>query len=133
MHCHIRALADFITNIQQLLIFGLGQGESIEDDETFYSEQFNYDLRISNFLRWPFKSQYTADQLKKKVQAASCLQKPKSVGTVSLKSADPFDKPVIDPKYLSHPDDISSLLEGYVCTLHSFNRVMMECPTVYLL
>jgi len=33
------------------------------------------------------------------------LQRPKSVGTLSLRSADPLMHPAIDPKYLSDPED----------------------------
>ncbi|WP_248616804.1 GMC family oxidoreductase [Paraoerskovia marina] len=42
------------------------------------------------------------------------LLKPESVGTVSLRSANPFDKPAIDPRYLSDPDgrDRAALLAG---------------------
>jgi choline dehydrogenase len=32
---------------------------------------------------------------------------------VTLQSADPQDDPVIDPKFLSHPDDIKVLVKGY--------------------
>ncbi|KIW07570.1 hypothetical protein, variant [Verruconis gallopava] len=37
---------------------------------------------------------------------------PQSRGTVSLKSADPADPPVLDPKFLSHPFDRVALLDG---------------------
>jgi choline dehydrogenase len=42
------------------------------------------------------------------------LVAPKSTGTVTLASADPFDKPVIDPRYLSDPDgvDRAAMLSG---------------------
>lgn len=42
------------------------------------------------------------------------LLRPESSGTVSLASADPFDKPRIDPRYLSDPDgkDRAALLFG---------------------
>eukprot|EP01083_Nonionella_stella_P132739 403594_1 len=40
------------------------------------------------------------------------LMHPQSSGTITLASADPFDKPVIDPCYLSHEDDIKSLIRG---------------------
>lgn len=40
------------------------------------------------------------------------LLKPKSRGTIRLKSTDPHEKPLIDPKYLSHKDDIQTLVEG---------------------
>jgi choline dehydrogenase len=40
------------------------------------------------------------------------LLHPKSRGTLRLASADPHDKPVVDPGYLSHPDDLPSLIEA---------------------
>ncbi|MDV7214363.1 GMC family oxidoreductase [Streptomyces prunicolor] len=40
------------------------------------------------------------------------LLHPKSRGTLRLASADPHDKPVIDPKYLSHPDDLPDLVDA---------------------
>ena len=43
----------------------------------------------------------------------SCLLRPKSRGTVTLKSSDPLDDPLIDPKFLSHPDDMKDMIEGY--------------------
>ncbi|ROS74459.1 GMC family oxidoreductase [Cellulomonas sp. PhB143] len=44
------------------------------------------------------------------------LVAPKSTGTITLASADPFDKPVIDPRYLSDPEgaDRAALLSGLV-------------------
>src|SRR5690606_36574025 len=32
--------------------------------------------------------------------------RPKSRGTVTLRSSDPRDNPVVDPKFLGHPDDL---------------------------
>jgi choline dehydrogenase len=40
------------------------------------------------------------------------LMHPKSRGTVRLASADPHDKPVIDPRYLSHPGDLADLIDA---------------------
>jgi choline dehydrogenase-like flavoprotein len=39
----------------------------------------------------------------------NCNLRPQSRGTVTLASADPRDPPLIDPNYLSHPDDIAVL------------------------
>jgi choline dehydrogenase len=41
------------------------------------------------------------------------LLRPKSTGTVTLKSADPEDDPLIDPQFLSHPEDIKTMVQGY--------------------
>lgn len=40
------------------------------------------------------------------------LLHPKSKGELLLQSNDPFDKPLIDPRYLSNDDDIETLIEG---------------------
>ncbi|XP_048768066.2 alcohol dehydrogenase [acceptor]-like isoform X2 [Ostrea edulis] len=40
------------------------------------------------------------------------LLRPKSKGTIALQSADPFDPPVIDPRYLEHTEDVKTLLKG---------------------
>jgi len=42
---------------------------------------------------------------------ALCLR-PDSRGRIALRSADPFDEPVIDPQYLTEGDDLEILLEG---------------------
>jgi choline dehydrogenase-like flavoprotein len=40
------------------------------------------------------------------------LLHPKSRGTLRLASADPHEKPIVDPRYLSHPDDLTQLIEA---------------------
>ncbi|CAC5386015.1 unnamed protein product [Mytilus coruscus] len=54
------------------------------------------------------------DQLKKRgskneFTMLNILSHPRSKGTIRLKSADPFDYPIINPNYLQHPDDIKVL------------------------
>ncbi|XP_067676235.1 alcohol dehydrogenase [acceptor]-like [Haliotis asinina] len=44
--------------------------------------------------------------------ALPTLLRPKSVGTIRLRSTNPFEYPVIDPNYLSHPDDVKTLIRG---------------------
>lgn len=45
------------------------------------------------------------------------LSHPKSFGTLRLRSRNPMEFPVLDPRYLSHPDDVSTMVEGlFVCT-----------------
>jgi choline dehydrogenase-like flavoprotein len=41
-----------------------------------------------------------------------CVLRPKSRGEVTLDSRDPRTAPLIDPKFLSHPDDADLLLKG---------------------
>ncbi|ODM94348.1 Glucose dehydrogenase [FAD, quinone], partial [Orchesella cincta] len=40
------------------------------------------------------------------------LGKPNSRGEVRLASSDPFDKPVLDPKYFTHSEDVKILVDG---------------------
>ncbi|XP_071533017.1 glucose dehydrogenase [FAD, quinone]-like [Panulirus ornatus] len=40
------------------------------------------------------------------------LNRPKSRGSVTLNSSDPFDSPIIHTNYFSHPDDIAAVVRG---------------------
>ncbi|GFT74078.1 glucose dehydrogenase [Nephila pilipes] len=42
----------------------------------------------------------------------SQIQHPKSKGEVTLRSSNPYDPPIIDPKYFSHPDDMDVIVAG---------------------
>jgi choline dehydrogenase-like flavoprotein len=54
-----------------------------------------------------------------------CLLRPKSVGTVSLASADPVAVPDIDPRFFDHPDDLEAKVDGYKLT-----RKIMDAPAL---
>ena len=41
-----------------------------------------------------------------------CVLRPKSRGQVTLESANPADAPMIDPAFLSHPEDLQTLTRG---------------------
>jgi choline dehydrogenase len=49
------------------------------------------------------------------------LLRPKSRGYIKLRSANPLDHPVIDPKYYSHPEDIRVMTEGVKIALRVAN------------
>ncbi|MGR3621184.1 GMC family oxidoreductase [Pseudophaeobacter sp.] len=46
------------------------------------------------------------------ISCHTCVLRPKSRGTVSLNSGDPSAAPRIDPQFLSHPDDLATLIKG---------------------
>uniref|UniRef100_A0A8W8J5B5 Glucose-methanol-choline oxidoreductase N-terminal domain-containing protein n=1 Tax=Magallana gigas TaxID=29159 RepID=A0A8W8J5B5_MAGGI len=46
------------------------------------------------------------------ILVSNILLHPKSKGTIRLRSADPFDPPLIDPNYLDHPGDVKDFLKG---------------------
>ena len=52
----------------------------------------------------------------------TCLLRPKSRGEVTLRSADPKDDPKIDPKFLSHPDDMKDMVAGYKKMMKVMNK-----------
>jgi choline dehydrogenase-like flavoprotein len=54
-----------------------------------------------------------------------CLLRPKSRGTVALKSADPNAAPLIDPNFLGETEDLESMVAGYKTT-----RRLLETPTL---
>lgn len=51
-------------------------------------------------------------RFKSGVSLHACLLRPQSRGTVQLASADPAAAPLIDPRYLEHPDDLTGLIRG---------------------
>ena len=54
-----------------------------------------------------------------------CVLRPKSVGEVTLASRDPLAAPLINPRFLEHPDDIECLLKGY-----KLARQIMNAPAM---
>jgi choline dehydrogenase-like flavoprotein len=54
-----------------------------------------------------------------------CLLRPKSRGSVALKSADPTQPPLIDPNFLGEADDLEAMVAGYKTT-----QRLMETPAL---
>ena len=53
----------------------------------------------------------------------ACVLRPKSRGTVKLASHDPAEKPLIDPRYLSEPEDMDVLVKGF-----HMARAILDAP-----
>jgi len=54
-----------------------------------------------------------------------CVLRPKSRGTVTIAGGDMREPPVIDPKYLDHPDDIEGMVAGY-----HLARKLLDAPAI---
>lgn len=77
---------------------------------TSQSDGFGADIQ---FFAIPYAPLQPGAQGKAKmavISAQAC--RPKSRGRVTLRSADPMDIPVIDPRYMTHPYDLAMQIEG---------------------
>lgn len=54
-----------------------------------------------------------------------CLLRPKSRGEVTLANTDPMQAPLIDPSFLTHEDDLETLVKGYKLT-----QKLMDAPAL---
>ena len=66
-------------------------------------------------IELPYASEVVAKQYEPPKTAwalRSGLVGPKSRGAVRLRSADPADRPIVDARFLSHPDDVRALAHG---------------------
>jgi choline dehydrogenase-like flavoprotein len=52
--------------------------------------------------------------------------RPKSRGSVTLRSADPKDKPIVDPNFLADPDDLRCSVEGVKISRDIFNAPSLQ-------
>ena len=43
----------------------------------------------------------------------TCNLRPRSIGSITLRSSDPFDDPAIDPNFLDDPNDLKVSMEGF--------------------
>lgn len=54
-----------------------------------------------------------------------CLLRPKSIGEVTLASGDPMATPLINPRFLEHPDDLEGMVKGF-----KLARRLMDAPAL---
>ncbi|MDE2427559.1 MAG: choline dehydrogenase [Burkholderiales bacterium] len=54
-----------------------------------------------------------------------CLLRPKSVGELTLASLDPRAAPLINPRFLEHPDDLEAMVRGFKLT-----RKLLDAPAL---
>ncbi|XP_015787030.1 glucose dehydrogenase [FAD, quinone] [Tetranychus urticae] len=68
--------------------------------------------RVQGFTREMWDSVYRPYLPYDTVSMYPVMLRPKSVGYVHLRSASPYDPPIINPRYLTHPDDIASMVDA---------------------
>ncbi|KAL8613592.1 hypothetical protein ACOMHN_022011 [Nucella lapillus] len=101
-----------------------GQVFTCTDEESRQRNWPNLQLMLQGRL-WNTKTlknfrytQQTIEQAKRRdtfkhgFPCLASLLRPKSRGTLRLRSADPFDYPAIDPHYLENPEDLAQLVKG---------------------
>jgi choline dehydrogenase-like flavoprotein len=54
-----------------------------------------------------------------------CLLRPRSRGTIALRSPDPLEPPAIDPNFFDHGDDVEDMVAGFKLT-----RRLMDAPAL---
>ncbi|XP_003745578.1 glucose dehydrogenase [FAD, quinone] [Galendromus occidentalis] len=70
-------------------------------------------LRIANGLQQRlWESVYEPHNYEDTVSLYPVMLRPKSVGYIKLRSRSPYEHPLIDPKYLTAPEDILSMVEA---------------------
>ena len=72
--------------------------------------EFEADLQFFAFPQLPMTTASRGTAPVMAICAQAC--RPRSRGQVRLRSADPLDSPIIDPNYLSDPDDLALQIEG---------------------
>ncbi|XP_047740953.1 glucose dehydrogenase [FAD, quinone] [Hyalella azteca] len=109
-----------------------------EGDPTFPDMQFliaslsigvDFGLLISptvGFKREVYNDYFKPYQGQEGFNIGPMLTVPKSRGSITLRSNDPADPPLIDPNFLSHPDDVELFLEGVKFALAIGNTTVMR-------
>ncbi|XP_002732018.1 glucose dehydrogenase [FAD, quinone]-like [Saccoglossus kowalevskii] len=83
---------------------------------TYYNygaDEFRY-LNVSEMFSRPMGHDMSREEreAKKGVLFMPMLSHPKSTGEIKLRTTNPFDHPIIDPKYMSEAIDAKTLVEG---------------------
>ncbi|XP_015786601.2 glucose dehydrogenase [FAD, quinone]-like [Tetranychus urticae] len=80
-------------------------GSPTSDDGTVFR-------RVQGFTREMWESVYRPYLPFDTVSIYPVMLRPKSVGYIRLRSSSPYEPPIINPRYLTHPDDIHSMVEA---------------------
>merc|ERR1719242_168588 len=109
------------SNDLQLVSAIIGENENEQKANENLNKFFNWDVTKSPMFSIKRKNpKHDQQAMTHSLMAATMLVRPKSVGTLKLVSSDPYDHPLCDPKYLSHPDDIEAFVDGWMKMLEVF-------------
>ncbi|KAI0322115.1 alcohol oxidase [Amylostereum chailletii] len=126
MTCNVCEAAAFFRSTDTKLFAGEGQGQAPED-ATSGSEAPDLEMLVSP-LGYAEHGKNPMPQ-GNSMGLHMCLLRPKSLGSITLKSSDPFEAPVIDPNYLSNPNDLAVLQRG----LRLLTRTSLAPPLASIL
>ena len=79
-------------------------GPSSDDGQTF--------RRVQGFSREMWDKVYKPYLAHDAFSLYPVLLRPKSRGFIKLRTTNPYDPPIIDPRYLTHPDDILGVVDA---------------------
>lgn len=117
-----------LRNGLQYMLFGTGPVTSngVEAGSFFDPDDFSKDAKIQQFCIPSVYLDRDTTSLKPSygVTINSCVLRPKSRGTVRLASADPGVQPLVDPRYLTDPEDLRLSIAG----LRQARRVLAAKP-----
>ena len=88
---------------------------------------FKFDDKYFNSLLDPVQGLNT-------FMTGQVLVRPKSLGEITLKDNDPASPPLIDPRYLEHPDDVKALQEGLPISQIPTEAIRIKCsrPLIFV-
>ena len=101
------------SNDLQLVSAIIGDDGNTETAREKMGKFFNWNVDKTKY--WDKKKNPKHDDraLSNSLMACTMLVRPKSVGSLKLASSDPYEHPLSDPNYLSHPDDLEAFVDGW--------------------
>ncbi|GBM94467.1 Glucose dehydrogenase [FAD, quinone] [Araneus ventricosus] len=102
-----------VSNIAFLNTLGINDTNDYPEFELYFGEGAQEVVKHQFMISMPYhKAIYEPYKEKPFYWCLSHILHPKGRGYVTLRSNDPYDPPMIDPKYFSHPDDLEIVVAG---------------------
>ncbi|CAL1273602.1 unnamed protein product [Larinioides sclopetarius] len=102
-----------VSTIAFLNTFGTNDTNDYPEFELYFGEGAQEVVKHQFMISNPYHKAIYEPYKEKPFYWCLCqILHPKGRGYVALRSSDPYDSPIIDPKYFSHPDDIKIVVAG---------------------